>query len=122
VDVYALGCVLYWLLTGQLVFQGKSPGRLMHLHIQAPPAPPSERSELPIPPALDALVLSCLAKNADDRPADGNELRERLSALGLAEQWTRARAQHWWDTHRPQSMDLSGRCDGERLVPALPSN
>jgi tRNA A-37 threonylcarbamoyl transferase component Bud32 len=121
VDVYSLGCVLYWLLTGQLVFAGRSPGRLMHLHIQEPPAPPSERSELPIPPEVDALVLSCLAKNAEDRPADGTALRERLAALELAEEWTRARAERWWDTHRPRTLERTGPCDGEQIVPALPS-
>ena len=120
-DVYSLGCVLYWLLTGQLVFEAKSPARLMHMHIQAAPIPPSQRTELPIPSELDAIVLDCLAKSPADRPADGNVLRERLAALGLAEQWSRARAQHWWDAHRPQRMEPCAACDGEHVIPAIHS-
>jgi hypothetical protein len=120
-DVYSLGCVLYWLLTGQLVFEDKSPARLMHKHIKAAPVPPSQRTELPIPPELDAIALSCLAKAPDDRPADANALRERLAALGIAEQWSRARARHWWDAHRPQTLQPCAVCEGEHVIPALHS-
>ena len=118
-DVYSLGCVLYWLLTGQLVFQAKSPTRLMHMHIKAPPTPPSQRTELPISPELDAIVLACVAKSPDDRPADANALREQLAQLGLAEQWTRARAQRWWDAHRPQTLEPCAVCEGEQVRPAM---
>jgi serine/threonine-protein kinase len=122
IDVYSLGCVLYWLLTGQLVFDAKSPGRVMHLHIQEPPVAPSRRTELPIPAALDALVLSCLAKVPEDRPSDANALRERLAELDLAPRWTRERAQRWWATHRPQPMEPCAVCDGAHVVPALSSS
>jgi serine/threonine-protein kinase len=118
IDVYSLGCVLYWLLTGQLVFEAKSAGRLMHLHIQETPVAPSQRTELPIPHPLDEAVLSCLAKAPGDRPADANVLRERLVQLEVAPRWTRERAQRWWVTHRPQPMEC-GACDGAQVVPAL---
>jgi serine/threonine-protein kinase len=120
-DVYSLGCVMYWLLTGRLVFEGKSPGKVMHLHIQEPPEPPSRRTELPVPAELDALVLACLAKKPADRPADADVLRQRLAALGLAPAWTRERAQRWWDTHRPRSTAPQPPCDGAHLEPAIPS-
>jgi len=122
IDVYSLGCVLYWLLTGQLVFDAKSAGRLMHLHIQEPPVPPSQRTELPIPAALDALTLSCLAKAPEDRPADANVLRERLAQLDLESRWTRERAQRWWTTHRPRPLEPCATCDGAQVVPALSSS
>jgi eukaryotic-like serine/threonine-protein kinase len=121
IDVYSLGCVLYWLLTGQMVFEAKSAGRLMHLHIQEPPVPPSQRTELPVPPELDAVVLSCLAKAPADRPADANVLRDRLARLDLGSRWTRERAQRWWGTHRPQPMEPCAACDGAHVVPALRS-
>jgi eukaryotic-like serine/threonine-protein kinase len=121
IDVYSLGCVLYWLLTGQMVFEAKSAGRLMHLHIQEPPVPPSQRTELPVPPELDAVVLSCLAKAPADRPADANVLRNRLARLDLGSRWTRERAQRWWGTHRPQPMEPCAVCDGAHVVPALRS-
>jgi len=120
-DVYALGCVLYWLLTGRLVFEAKSPVRVMQMHVKATPVPPSQQTELPIPPELDAIVLSCLTKSSEDRPADANILRERLARLGLAEQWTRARAQRWWDAHRPQTLEPSTVFEGEEVVPATRS-
>jgi serine/threonine protein kinase len=67
-DIYATGCVAYWLLTGQLVFDTDTPMGLLVHHIHTQPVPPSARSELPIPAALDSLVLSCLAKDPADRP------------------------------------------------------
>jgi eukaryotic-like serine/threonine-protein kinase len=118
-DVYSLGCVLYWLLAGQLVFDGRSPAKVMHRHIQEPPVPPSRRTELPVPAELDALVLACLSKQTDHRPADADALRAALARLGLAEAWTRERAQRWWDTHRPRSGAPHQPCAGERLVPAM---
>ena len=59
-DLYALGCVAYWLLTGQLVFEGKNPMEVLVHHVQSEPTPPSQRSEFEIPP-LDELILCCLA-------------------------------------------------------------
>jgi serine/threonine protein kinase len=121
-DVYSLGCVLYWLLTGRLVFDASTAARLMHQHIQERPLPPSQQTELDVPPDFDTLVLSCLAKHPDERPRNADVLRERLAALDLAGTWTRARAQRWWDTHHPQAMEPCDRCDGEHLVPALHSS
>ena len=101
VDIYATGCVAYWLLTGQLVFTAEtSMGLLMH-HIHTPPLPPSARSELPIPPALDRLVLSCLAKDPADRPQSAKELSRRLAEVEGARTWTQDRARDWWVTHQP---------------------
>jgi serine/threonine-protein kinase len=101
VDIYATGCVAYWLLTGELVFTAEtSMGLLMH-HIHTPPLPPSARSELPIPPALDQLVLSCLAKDPADRPQSARELSLRLAEVEGAGGWTQDRARDWWVTHQP---------------------
>src|SRR5207249_4257263 len=68
VDIYALGCVAYWLLTGQLVFDAETPMALLLHHASTPPTPPSARTELSIPAALDQLILSCLAKDPAERP------------------------------------------------------
>ncbi len=100
-DVYSLGCVAYWLLTGQLVFDGRNPAEVMSKHVKEEPVPPSNRTELEVPPELDELVLSCLAKERDLRPASGEELWDRLAALSLPNEWTQERARHWWDTHFP---------------------
>jgi serine/threonine-protein kinase len=99
-DIYATGCVAYWLLTGQLVFDAPTPiGLLMH-HTQTPPMLPSRRSELPIPSALDQLVLSCLAKEPKARPQSAKELSRRLGEIDGASEWSQERAREWWETVR----------------------
>jgi serine/threonine-protein kinase len=101
VDIYATGCVAYWLLTGQLVFTADTTmGLLMH-HIHTPPTPPSARSELPILAALDRLVLCCLAKDPAGRPQSARELSLRLNELDYGAAWTQERARSWWATHQP---------------------
>jgi len=100
-DIYATGCVAYWLLTGQTVFNAPTPiGHLMH-HTQTLPAAPSSRTELPIPPALDELVLACLAKDPADRPQSARELSRRLARVEGADRWGEERAKAWWERVGP---------------------
>jgi serine/threonine-protein kinase len=105
VDVYALGCVAYWLLTGKLVFEGENAMQIMFHHVQTAPVPPSQRVELPIPAELEALVMECLEKDPSRRPASAEVVRNRLSAIPLQKEWTAARAEQWWATHRPEALD-----------------
>jgi serine/threonine-protein kinase len=100
-DIYALGCVGYWLLTGRLVFEADTPVKMMLQHIQSTPKRPSELSELEIPPELEQALLRCLAKKPEDRPQSAEELRELLTQVPLPERWTKERAAVWWDVHRP---------------------
>ena len=100
-DIYAVGCVAYFLLTGQLVFTGNTPMAVVVHHAHTPPTPPSERSELPIPAALDRLVMMCLAKNAAERPQSAKDLSLRLSAIGELSPWTEEHAREWWEAHQP---------------------
>jgi eukaryotic-like serine/threonine-protein kinase len=102
VDIYALGCVAYWLLTGTLVFEGPQMIKVMYDHVHTPPAPPSSRANAPIPPELEALILACLEKDPTQRPASAAELQARLHAIPLATPWTRERAEHWWTEHAPR--------------------
>lgn len=97
-DLYALGCVLYWLLTGRLVFDAVTPIAQAVAHATEQPQPPSTIG-VHIDPALEDLLLACLRKNADERPRDARELRERLKATGLGAQWTREKARLWWEAH-----------------------
>jgi serine/threonine-protein kinase len=95
-DLYSAGCVAYWLLTGQLVFTGETAlAVIMHHATTAPPAP-STRTELPIPPELEAIVMRCLEKDRDKRPQTARELAERLKAVRGLEAWTPERAREWW--------------------------
>jgi hypothetical protein len=98
-DLYALGCVAFFLLTGHLVFEGTSPLQVLAQHLQEPPPRPSERTELPVPAALDELVLRLLAKKPAERPASAAEVAR---ALGEIEgEWTQEDARRWWSQHRP---------------------
>ena len=98
-DLYALGCVAYWLLTGRTPFEAPTAVAMLMQHVQEDPLPPSHTSELPIPPELDRIVLDCLAKNPDDRPADAAVLYRRLSECPLPDPWDRDRAVEWWTLH-----------------------
>jgi serine/threonine-protein kinase len=100
-DIYATGCVAYFLLTGDAVFTGDTPMAVVVHHAHTQPTPPSQRSELPIPAALDELIVECLAKSPADRPASARELAHRLSSVGGLNPWTEARAREWWESHQP---------------------
>ena len=102
-DVYALGCVAYWLLTGQLVFVGSTPMETMVHHTRTPPVPPSERTEVEVPPRLEQIILSCLEKEPADRPQSVDELAQALASVPLDAPWTKERAREWWAVHRPIS-------------------
>lgn len=95
-DIYAVGCVAYYLLTGATVFSGDTPMAVVVHHAHTPPGAPSAKAP-DIPPALDALVLECLAKNPADRPQSARELAPRLDAVPLATPWTDDRAREWWE-------------------------
>ena len=79
-DLYALGCVAYYLLTGTLVFQGESELQMMAKHLREEPVPPSRRTDRPIPVELERLVMACLAKKPEDRPRDATELGRAAGA------------------------------------------
>jgi serine/threonine-protein kinase len=98
-DVYALGCVAYYLLTGQLVFEADTPMKMLLQHVQAEPIRPSQRTELPIPRELDDLVLACLQKNPDRRPQNAEELFNLAQRCRTCETWGQPQARLWWETH-----------------------
>jgi serine/threonine-protein kinase len=111
VDLYALGCVAYWLLTGKMVFEGENPMQVMMKHAQAEPKRPSDRVDLPIPAALEALVMECLEKDPARRPASAEVVRSRLDAVPLPSGWTAERAEQWWAMHRPKPGDARPAAD-----------
>jgi serine/threonine-protein kinase len=99
-DIYSLGCVAYWLLTGHLVFDADTPLAVLLAHIQDSPIPPSQRSELEIPSDLEQVVLSCLEKDPANRPQSALELADALRACRLPT-WGSQQAETWWSTHTP---------------------
>jgi len=101
-DLYALGAVGYWLLTGTHVFDGRSMVEVCAHHLHSVPDPPSVRLNAPVPADLELLLLDCLAKKPSNRPASAHVLRERLRACAGFGSWTNARAAEWWALHRRQ--------------------
>ncbi len=106
-DIYALGCVAYYLLTGHLVFEAGSALQMISRHLAATPVPPSVRAGLPIPAGLERLVLDCLAKEPDARPRSAEELSQSLAGLGV-EPWGEAEASEWWKTVARANSDAAG--------------
>ncbi len=97
-DIYSLGCVGYWLLTGLPVFDGDTvEAKIMH-HVHSRPNPPSSRTDRPIPRDLELVIMKCLAKNPDDRWGNVLALSRALAACNVGERWTPGRAMNWW-TH-----------------------
>jgi serine/threonine-protein kinase len=101
VDLYGLGCVAYWLLSGQSVFDEPHPTAMIVAHLQKEPTPPSVRAGIGIPADLDGLVLRLLAKDPDARPASAAELGELLRQCRDLAPWTPADAEGWWQAHAP---------------------
>jgi len=106
VDIYSLGCVAYWLLTGKVVFEGGNVMQVMIDHARTPATRPSLRVELPIPPELEDLVMECLAKEPGSRPASAEILSARLACVSLSSAWTVERAERWWALHLPTREDV----------------
>jgi serine/threonine-protein kinase len=100
-DIYGLGCVAFWLLTGRRVFEEDGAVAMILAHAHKTPDPPSGCAELPIPPDLDQLVLACLAKDPEARPSTAEELAEQLERISIEKPWTADRAAQWWEAHHP---------------------
>lgn len=100
-DIYCLGAVMFWTLTGRPPFAGRTAIEAMADQLRSQPIAPSTASELAIPPDLDAIVLRCLAKSPGERFPDMASLIAALDAVGLERPWSRGRAREWWELHGP---------------------
>ena len=107
-DLYGVGCVAYWLLTGHRVFESTNAIEMITHHLRTPPTAPSASTELAVPPELDRIVLDCLAKSPADRPDSALGLAARLREVATAHPWTGERATEWWNRHRPVAVESEG--------------
>jgi serine/threonine-protein kinase len=94
-DIYAVGCVAYYLLTGRLVFEGENAMQVMLKHVTETPVPPSVRAARPMPDGLDQVILACLAKEPDDRPQTAADLSRMLTDI-RGVRWSPEQAAEWW--------------------------
>jgi serine/threonine protein kinase len=101
VDIYALGCVTYFLLTGEHVFDAPSPMKVLMQQVTAAPQPPSQRSPYQVAREIDRFVMACLNKDPNERPSNMGEVL-RLLAECDTPTWTQSAARLWWQTHLPQ--------------------
>jgi serine/threonine-protein kinase len=102
-DLYSLGAILYYWLTGRPPFAGENPTELMIAHARDPVEPPS-RHRAGLPEDLEAVVLKCLAKRPSERYADARALADALSACGCAGTWGEAEAEAWWAARAAEAL------------------
>ncbi len=95
-DIYSLGCVAYWLLTGQTVFGGDTVTQMVSHQVHTRPLPPSHRGSQPVPRDLELVVLKCLKKHPDDRFRSVSELSQGLARCDVGPAWTPGQAMQWW--------------------------
>jgi serine/threonine-protein kinase len=99
-DLYALGAVGYFLLTGRPVFEAATVVEVFAHHLHTEPVPPSERIATPIPNVLELAILRCLAKDPAQRPPDARTLQLLLARCPCVVPWTTEQASEWWEAYR----------------------
>jgi serine/threonine-protein kinase len=107
VDIYGLGCVAYWLLTGCLVFDEPTPTATVIAHIQKAPVPPSIRTEIEIPAGLERIVMGCLEKDPARRPESAAALSRMLAGCDGVRPWRHEDAEAWWRINAPEAAALA---------------
>ncbi len=98
-DIYAVGAVGYFLLTGAPVFEADSVVELCQKQVATPPTPPSERTRTPIPSALESALLACLEKSRAKRPQTARDLAQLISKCAEANEWSIEESDAWWGRH-----------------------
>jgi serine/threonine-protein kinase len=106
-DVYGLGCVAYWMLTGRRPYEGDDARTVLLQQTDASlPPPPSTVAPHAMPPSLDALVLACLATTPERRPATVDRVRQQLDEIPLDPPWDERRGRAWWEQHAPDAVGV----------------
>jgi serine/threonine protein kinase len=113
-DVYAVGAVGYFLLTGTPVFSGATVVEICMKHAREEPEPPSRRSGKPVSAGLEAVLLRCLAKDPAGRPCDAGELLRELEVCDVAGIWTTADAAAWWAEHGRKAQEPASRATAQK--------
>lgn len=106
-DIYSLGCVAYFALTGRPPFEGSNIMKILDAHANQTPDPPSVFGK--VDSDLDQIVMTCLRKKPDDRFADVNQLAEALENCQSNSQWTDIDANAWWQQHEESPLERIGQ-------------
>lgn len=100
-DIYMLGCVAYWMLTGHPPFESPSDAKLLVDHVHELPKWPSDQAKQEIPVELERIVMRCLEKEMAERFQDTAELCSALDAIDRQIHWTASQARDWWNRNLP---------------------
>jgi eukaryotic-like serine/threonine-protein kinase len=124
-DIYAVGCVAYFLLSGEMPFVGSTAIEIYARQRRGPPPPLSDRASLAVPRELEELIFECLAFTPEKRPATARDVARRLSSSPGVEPWTEAMALAWWQERGPTARAAGDvvspgtiTTDSRRLAPA----
>jgi serine/threonine protein kinase len=104
-DLYSLGALGYFVLTGREVFEGDSISDLCRKHLTETPISPGVRIGKPLNPVLESLILRCLEKDPANRPQSARELGQALAQSRIAETWTPERRTGWWTEYRKRAAE-----------------
>lgn len=104
-DIYSLGCVGFWLLTGRTVFEASNALDMLIKHRSETPAAPSKYTEFNVPAELDEAILACLEKDRSKRIASAAELAQRLQAIQRSFTWDADDARKWWEARSSDELD-----------------
>jgi tRNA A-37 threonylcarbamoyl transferase component Bud32 len=100
-DLYSVGAVGYWLLTGRTLFESSDVQELLDGHVKVNPTPPSARGVRTLSSDLEKIIMGCLAKSPDDRPRNAETLDEALRRCEQAGAWNLEEADQWWSENVP---------------------
>ena len=115
-DIYSLGCVGFWLLTGRTVFEASNTLEMLIKQSTELAVAPSEYSELDVPAELDEIILLCLEKSRSKRIDSAASLSARLRAIEQSFPWDADDARKWWDMRRPGESERSTPTPGHAQV------
>ncbi|MEO1498064.1 MAG: serine/threonine protein kinase [Planctomycetota bacterium] len=116
-DLYAVGAVGYFLLTGRPVFEARTLAELCRMHMKEPPQAPSKRIGRDLPPELDDVILACLNKSRAKRPQTARDVTLRLQRVPVTDGWNVEAADLWWNQHErgdTPSAAISATLSGNR--------
>jgi len=119
-DLYSLGAVGYFLLTGKPVFDGETVMDLFNQHMREKPVPPSERVDKAFLPDLEQVILACLEKDPDRRPKNANAFARELDWCRSAGEWNRDKARYWWSENEERMEKMYGVSSKEPSAPSGP--
>lgn len=100
-DIYSLGCVAYYLLSGEYLFRAVSSMAVAVAHAKETPTPLSEVAEQELPRGLEDVIMRCLCKDPADRPQSVAELLEALGPVDVGDEWNEERCRAWWEANHP---------------------